>query len=375
MRVRLVVAQLVALLLAVAHGEGVALPQPEAEALPVPDREGEGEALSVAEVQPVLEALRLRPLRVGDSVEEADRLSLTVALPLPLGEGEREPPRGSPPMAEADTVKVVECVAEREGVALLLSEAHRVAEPVMVTEVLGETVRVGELERVRLSVAVTLGEALTLRLMVPELVKEFETLCEGEDDRLGLPEAEMVMVGVALSVVLSDREVDTVAQPVLEGVEEAEPPRMEALTLSVGDSEALMQEEALAVRVPLLQGEGEEVAELLPHTVGEMEVLGVAVLQPDRVTLGVPLREREELPQAVPEKVPVWEPDTLVVPVTELLAEGVMVPLGDEHALAEAQGEGEIVGDCEGVPDPQGLGELETVTLLVAVALRQEVME
>ncbi len=104
MRVRLVVAQLVALLLAVAHGEGVALPQPEAEALPVPDREGEGEALSVAEVQPVLEALRLRPLRVGDSVEEADRLSLTVALPLPLGEGEREPPRGSPPLAEADTV-------------------------------------------------------------------------------------------------------------------------------------------------------------------------------------------------------------------------------------------------------------------------------
>ena len=150
---------------------------------------------------------------------------------------------------------------------------------------------------------------------------------------------------------------------------------MEALTLSVGDSEALMQEEALGVRVPLPQGEGEEVAELLPHTVGEMEVLGVAVPQPEVVTLGVPLRAGEELPQAVPEKVPVGEPDTLVVPVTELLEVGEMVPLREAHTLAEPQGEGEGVGDCEGVPEPQGLGELEAVTQLVAEALRQEVME
>ena len=122
-----------ALLHAVAQGEAVALTQPEAEALPVPDREGEGEALSDTVAQPVLKALKLRPLRVGDSVEEADRLSLTVALPLPLGEGVREPPRASPP-AEADTEFVAECVAERAGMALLQSEVHRVAEPVKPAE-------------------------------------------------------------------------------------------------------------------------------------------------------------------------------------------------------------------------------------------------
>ena len=381
---------------AVGEWEGVGDAEREAEMQALCESEAaeEGECKGVplceSEPLPLEPALALAPplgdrgavpealphaLREGVTLSEkdadADRLpdgvpELEARLRDALGEGN--------PAGEALVVGVTEkespTVAEREGVTVALWDGDSEAE--------GQKVPVGEPEAVPHEV----GDPEKVPLPVKEVVTVAE--CEGhpeaerEAQEVGLEDAENVAVAAperlceALAVPHSEGVLDGVA--LREGVahEECEGEAvLEVDSRGVGVIEALREPQGVAVAdahvVCVLEGEmvllplAVKVAVEEAHREGVVDALGVCVV--DAVTVEEPLMD--------------WEGDTLLLPLTVVLADrerlGVEDPVTVEDA--EAQWLGVVLPENEGVTVAEALAVLEEEKQLVAEAVGDAVAQ
>ena len=277
----------------------------------LPETLGEGEAVfskvAFALVVTVAQLLGVEA-RLAEEVAQAEEESVEA--------GERE----ASPLAllltllscEAELQAVLEALADRHSVALLLGVVSTVA------------VAKGELETLGVAVSVTLCEGLPEG--VPELleVDEAPTVAEKLPVRLAVKELLCVTSGVALLLLPIDREALTDTLPVAHTLADGEPERKD---VAESESEELALALVVAVLCPLPvappASEGVEVgvaaadAESLPEAVidaaGDVEALPAPLTVPELLT--EPLEEARTVPDT--------EPLIVAPPEAEALALGL----------------------------------------------------
>ena len=334
-----------------------------------------------------------------DRVIEEQALPERVAVPQPLGEGERVEEAHTE--AVRDTVGEAEEDRQREAVALV--EGHCDVEVVAVRQPLAVTEAV--------PLPLTLGE----REEEVHAVSEMVTLPEVEEDKqrdaVGLPLGLRVRDTDGVEHPLSVGE--TVLQPEVEGerdeerdavgefvplVEPVEERHLEAVGLALvlreEEADAVEQTVGDIVSVPEPDAVGDRVVEVL--TVGDTEELGEPVeerhLEVVGLTLAVSEEETVAVEHALGEGESVLEPEAVGERVVEAQAEGDTVPLmepveerhlddvglalvlreGDSVAVEQTLSVGESVlqPEEEGERDEEGDAVGETVPLVEPVEER-----
>jgi hypothetical protein len=325
--------------------KGVAVLVSEGDSVPVPHAVADCDA--VDETVPV--AVRLKTLgeAVVDAVPDTQCVGLLVALPVAL-----RPP-----------VKVAELEAEPKELALALGDADTVPLMVAVVEALdvpeGETVAVPE------GCASREGEAEAVGLLLDD------------SDAVAVDEREKVGVAVAVRVDALTKEplTDMLAETRSEGVPGAGHAVADADSVKLADADAAPDDEGAGepemVKVIVTVPAGEGVP--LPHAVVVPVLEAVSVARALPVTAGaVMLVQRDTVGDCVPERL--GEDDDegqgdAVAASWDALTEAVEVavmPLREVEALAVAQGEADALAVSEADAGAERVAEGLGVALPVA---------
>lgn len=350
---------------ALASREGDSVPEPETLMVAVGGRErlpvARAEAHTVGEAEAQLDALKdALPHRVPDVewVPDSDRVpeALNDAVTDGLTDGKEDA------LGQGLSVGVGLCEDDTEVEALALGDneglgegdgervplALRRAEPlpggdlVPVPDTLREVLTAGDLEAESVTVALVVPDAVALRALLAEGVELSHVVADAlpvsDADTMALADEEAAEVGVTMPVSLTEGEAPSDSV----GSAELEP---ESAVVRVGERAPEEDRESAPEGVP--RGVEVAVGVPLPHTetdtvrrvVGEPVRDGVGQL--DAESEGLLVREPEGLPDA--EGLPVSEGDTL--PVVEALSDAVINAEGvDEWELkGDAVNEGDAV--------------------------------